>query len=265
MKEAEPMTEPEWQTGVEFRELYRFAIKTKRCSQRLKYLLGVAVCRRIDALYPDPLCREAIDLVERIADGQASPNELPALRSRLGALRAAMPTITLTEGDWEGMPGVDIIPTEALGVVRWLVDEDTDQLFGRTEDVCGLVAARQAGVMPTHAPYEAIDSFWYSKEFKAGRTAEENVTCALLRDVFGNPFRKGKWNTRWRTATVGALAEQIYETRDFTTMPILADALEETGCTERFLLDHLRGPGPHCRGCLTLDLVSGKERRRGFA
>jgi hypothetical protein len=38
-----------------------------------------------------------------------------------------------------------------------------------------------------------------------------------------------------------------------------ADALEDAGCTDSDLLGHLRSPGPHVRGCWTVDLVLGKS------
>ena len=42
-------------------------------------------------------------------------------------------------------------------------------------------------------------------------------------------------------------------------LAVLADALEEAGCDNADLLSHLRGPGPHVRGCWALDLLLGKE------
>jgi hypothetical protein len=39
----------------------------------------------------------------------------------------------------------------------------------------------------------------------------------------------------------------------------LADALEEAGCDSADLLGHLRGPGPHVRGCWAVDLILGKS------
>jgi hypothetical protein len=39
----------------------------------------------------------------------------------------------------------------------------------------------------------------------------------------------------------------------------LADALEDAGCTDAAILDHLRDPGPHVRGCFAVDLVRGKS------
>jgi hypothetical protein len=40
---------------------------------------------------------------------------------------------------------------------------------------------------------------------------------------------------------------------------VLAEAQEEAGCTEQAILEHLRGPGPHVRGCWPVDLVLAKE------
>jgi hypothetical protein len=54
------------------------------------------------------------------------------------------------------------------------------------------------------------------------------------------------------------LAKAIYGEGRFTDVPVLADALEEAGCADAEILTHLRGPGPHVRGCWALDLVLGK-------
>jgi hypothetical protein len=50
----------------------------------------------------------------------------------------------------------------------------------------------------------------------------------------------------------------MYDARDFASMPILADALEEAGCTSGAILEHCCGPGPHVRGCWLADLILGK-------
>jgi hypothetical protein len=39
---------------------------------------------------------------------------------------------------------------------------------------------------------------------------------------------------------------------------VLADALEEAGCSESEILRHCREPGEHVRGCWVVDLVRGK-------
>jgi hypothetical protein len=81
----------------------------------------------------------------------------------------------------------------------------------------------------------------------------------LLRDIVGNPFRSVAFDPSWRTANVLTLAQTAYDARAFETLPILADALADAGCDDGDILGHLRGPGPHVRGCWALDLVLGKE------
>jgi hypothetical protein len=82
--------------------------------------------------------------------------------------------------------------------------------------------------------------------------------CHFLRDIFGNPFRSITFSTAWCTDTAIARARQMYESRDFAAMPILADALQDAGCDNDDILDHCRRPGEHVRGCWAVDLVLGK-------
>jgi hypothetical protein len=57
---------------------------------------------------------------------------------------------------------------------------------------------------------------------------------------------------------VATLARRTYDERDFAALPVLGDALEDAGCADPELLGHLRGPGPHVRGCWAVDLLLGK-------
>jgi hypothetical protein len=90
-----------------------------------------------------------------------------------------------------------------------------------------------------------------------------NVPCLVritfLHDIFGNPFRPVTINPSWLTSTVLALANQMYDSRDFSAMPILADALQEAGCDNQDILNHCRQPGEHVRGCFLVDLLLGKK------
>ncbi|WP_439625550.1 hypothetical protein [Gemmata sp.] len=82
----------------------------------------------------------------------------------------------------------------------------------------------------------------------------------LLHDVLGPlPFRSVASSPEWRTSTAVALAQGMYESRDFGAMPILADALQDAGCDSDDVLNHCRGPGPHVRGCWVVDLVLDKQ------
>ena len=87
----------------------------------------------------------------------------------------------------------------------------------------------------------------------------KTLKAQILRDIFGNPFRPITFDPSWRTSTVVSLAQQMYESRDFSAMPILADALADAGCSNEAILQHCRGPGPHVRGCFVVDLLIEKE------
>ncbi len=88
---------------------------------------------------------------------------------------------------------------------------------------------------------------------------ERAIQIALTLDTIGNPFCPVTFSSEWRTDTAIALARQMYESREFSAMPILADALQDAGCDNDDILDHCRGDGPHVRGCWVVDLVLGKS------
>lgn len=89
--------------------------------------------------------------------------------------------------------------------------------------------------------------------------AENLALARLLREQLGNPFRPYRFEDRWRTETVVALATGIEAERAFDRMPILADAVEEAGCDEEAVLRHCRGTEPHARGCWVIDLILNRE------
>jgi hypothetical protein len=98
-------------------------------------------------------------------------------------------------------------------------------------------------------------------------SAEELAAqAALLRDVFGNPFRPVLLDPAWLTQEVSSLAHAAYDNRllpqgnlDSARLAVLADALLDAGCADAELLAHLRSPGPHVRGCWPVDLLTGRS------
>jgi hypothetical protein len=109
------------------------------------------------------------------------------------------------------------------------------------------------------------EMFYFAQQARRGRAATPGVAEAraqttILRDVFGNPFRPVAFNAAWRTDTAVSLALQMYESRDFDAMPILADALQDAGCDSEEVLNHCRDAKQvHVRGCWVVDLVLGKS------
>jgi hypothetical protein len=89
-----------------------------------------------------------------------------------------------------------------------------------------------------------------------------------LRDIFGSVFQPGAFSPAlmtWQEGLVVRLAQGAYDERllpagtlDDARLAVLADALEEAGCTDGEVLGHLRSPGPHVRGCWAVDWALGK-------
>ncbi|MBN9522045.1 hypothetical protein J0H58_26605 [bacterium] len=95
------------------------------------------------------------------------------------------------------------------------------------------------------------------KTLGRGFAAEKRALSALVRCVFGNPFRPVAFDPAWRTEAAAALARGMYEANDFAAMPVLADALDDAGCADADVLAHCRSAGPHARGCWGVGLVLG--------
>jgi hypothetical protein len=142
-------------------------------------------------------------------------------------------------------------------------------LTGQAENVKRLVAriawSVHAKANDTHAALRAPpgDEFLAARAAWAtaqkAKTQEQAFQCGLLREISGSPFRPLSIDPSRRTLKVARLAQSIYDDRVFDRLPILADALEEAGCTNADILHHCRGPGPHVRGCWAVDLLLAKS------
>jgi hypothetical protein len=103
----------------------------------------------------------------------------------------------------------------------------------------------------------------------AERAALAAADGDLVREHFGNPFRPRTITDHvlsWEEETVTRLALAAYDERilrtgrlDNARLAVLADALEEAGCTDEIILTHLRGGDRHYRGCWVVDLILGKS------
>jgi hypothetical protein len=119
-----------------------------------------------------------------------------------------------------------------------------------------------------HAVNAARHAAW--ADSSGTRADELTAQTVLLRCIVGSPFRALPtiglaWLT-WNAGIVQRLAEEVYEQRelppgtfDVDRLAILGDALEDAGCGDPALVDHLRGPGPHVRGCWVIDVLTNRE------
>ena len=174
---------------------------------------------------------DAVGCVEQFGDGHISLDRFNVARARLKAGRA--------RGDWENDWFRHIL---AANVHLW----DSVRALGRLSDDF------RSTIQP--------ESPWWNELAAQGipiLKRERPFLAVLLRDIFGNPFRPVTLNPVWRTDTAVAVARQMYESREFGAMPILADALQDAGCEDEQVLSHCRHAGPHARGCWVVDGVLG--------
>jgi hypothetical protein len=88
------------------------------------------------------------------------------------------------------------------------------------------------------------------------RCDDNKHIVVLLHDVVDNPFRPisidPAW-LRWHDGLLVSMAQKMYDSRDFGDRPVLADAIEEAGCSDQDILSHCRQPSEHVRGCWLVD------------
>jgi hypothetical protein len=163
-------------------------------------------------------------------------------------------------------------------VDRWIVELVEESADCQVDyEVVRPLRRSQGGGKPTQTvwAYYAVDflawpwgnhrshiAYYVTETIAKGAPREMNLPilmCRLLRDIFGNPFRPVAFSPDWRSDTTVSLARQMYESREFSAMPILADALQDAGCDNDDILNHCRCDGAHVRGCWVVDLVLGKQ------
>ena len=128
--------------------------------------------------------------------------------------------------------------------------------FARLRAAGGSNALRRELWLPACTVVETGQS---AARFAVGAGVEPPVEVAIIHDIFATLFRPVVFAPEWRTSDAVAVAQQMYESRDFGAMPILADALQDAGCDNEEALNHCRDPQQvHARGCWVVDLVLGK-------
>jgi hypothetical protein len=130
-----------------------------------------------------------------------------------------------------------------------------------------LTTTRLAAYAPLGEKYRPSGEEYADGEpFRGSVRAEFKEQVALLREIAGNPFRPVAFDPVWRTPVVARLAQAAYDERilpsghlDPARLAVVTGALEEAGCSDPAIRDHLRGSGPHARGCWVVDLILDKE------
>jgi hypothetical protein len=203
-----------------------------RASDRKLRLFCCACCRRLWHLL-DPLARKVVEAFEQEIDGSAKWSAVVSEAELWEYTRRQCQPGTASH--------VAIMVNAAHAGAAWAAAWN---VVGEARRVVGLASP--------------------------GDTYEEaRAQAAILRDVFGSPLRPAHAVVppvlAWGGAIAVTLARAAYEDRppdgtlDTALLGVLADALEDAGCIDTELLGHLRGPGPHMRGCWAVDLLLGRD------
>jgi hypothetical protein len=137
-------------------------------------------------------------------------------------------------------------------------------VLGAATTVTGVSSNSSIAYAAADSAFGSFNSFNVITSLNSSDHSSEGAAhCALLRDIFGNPFHPVVIDPSWLTSTVLALARQMHDSRDFSAMPILADALQDVGCENEELLNHCRISGLHVRGCWGVDLLLGNTVKVG--
>ncbi len=253
--------EAEWPEGT---GLERMLVTARwHASDRKIFLFGVACCRRIARLMTEVRCAalsadaERLDLWSVIEAPPAVPGFL--LQTVADAERFAE--------SGEGQEDMQRAGCAAWTLYsarehfrQWIADgwDPADQELLATAGAAHAVQVLCEGPDPlavARATSRAV--YWASggTQYEGTDSDEEEAQCQLMRDIFGLPLHLLSAEECWLTPSVRGIAQAIDKDWPSGLPPILADALEDAGCTDRSILDHLRGPGPHVRGCWAVDLL----------
>jgi hypothetical protein len=213
------MTEKVWESCKNPEKMLGFVLNG--ASPRKLRLFACACVRQFWHLLTDERSRQAVEVAERYAEGQARRKELDLARRACAEM----------EGRPEWHAGHQVCTTDASSAALMSVFSSRRNVFP-----------------PRKLSFPAAEA-------------------ALLRDVFSpfRPLRIPPDVLAWQDSTVVKLAQAAYDERhlpsgllDATRLAVLADALEDAGCTEEWFAAHLRS-GQHVRGCAVVDLLTGQR------
>jgi hypothetical protein len=236
------MTEPEWFSCTDPNMM--IGLVRGKASERKYRLFGCACCRRLVwPLLSEERSTKAVDTAERYADGLASKEALASAGELAHEVTKAFALGTRAHSA--------AFAAEAAAKLDW-----SGEVLARH----AMCAAYSSGECPPYSVErrsKAVREHW--KYVRAMVQDAKTEASALLRDIFDNPFRGITLDSSWLQPRVLSLAQGIYNDRAFGRMSEMAEALEAAGCMNREILSHLRGPGPHVRGCWALDLILAKS------
>jgi hypothetical protein len=232
------MTEAEWLACTGSDDWQSFTDDMQAClkdrvSFRKLALFAFACCHHINPGLTDPRSVRALQVAERFVEGSASEEEWQAAYGESKSVCYMFQEILLYEVSVLS-PGEPSLAANLIDTAVVLSNSD----FKYVQQVC-YIAKHAQGLGD-----EGRERRWQAQ-----------VLCDILGEIEPSPELKSSWYT---DAAI-SLARRMYDSRDFSPMPILADALEDAGCDNKTIMNHCRSGGPHVRGCWVVDLLTGRS------
>lgn len=241
------MTEAEWLECSEPRRLIDHLRSVGKASERKCRLLMCALARSFWAHLPDTRSRIAVEAAEVFAEGflGADTLQMAANLARLAhdeAREAFIAAHRASGGKMRQQVKEASVTADASAVAAWAAADHPLGFWSTVTEPSG----------------DPLD--FYDENLSVNHLLEQRLP--LLHDQFGNPFSPAcldpDW-LMWENGTVVKLAQMIHDNQLFGDMPVLADALEDAGCLEEEILEHLRETREHGLGCWVVDEILGKS------
>jgi hypothetical protein len=241
------ITRERWETGESPSEMLRSALRWAKNPERKARLYRVALVRRVWDELPW-VSRVLTELAERQADREFDASILPRPLEYI-AENVLICAQLWRDGQTSGFPHFGINSYDPyLAKIGYTKPPDADPA-----EPPDPIRFHELAWLAYGVHFE-----WLGPEDLSAGHGFDSVP--LIRDLFGNPFRPVAFSPLWCTDTAVSLARQMYESRDFAAMPILADALQDAGCDSEDILGHCRDANqPHACGCWVVDLVLDKQ------
>jgi hypothetical protein len=247
------MTEAEWRACCDPEPMLRAL--GRRVSKRKMLLFACACVRRLWGTIPESHLRRVVEVAELVADKQATRQAADEVRAHFRERGGDAPPYL---NDKIGGHAYSALEQLAMAMTKPFVPSVTLQAEYVISSVRGGVAYRafhSSGYKRGSEPANETPP-WLEAE-----SAERSAQALLLRDLIHSPSTIPVCETAWQewnNGTIRNLARAIYDDRSFDGLAIVADALEDSGCTNADVLNHCRDGGVHVRGCWVVDLVLGK-------
>jgi hypothetical protein len=242
------MGERAWLRERQPLRMLQFLGARRPTTRKLRLFACATVRTRLELVWQP--WRSHVDLAERLADGAAGQAEVEEAIAR-GRANPRPGGSALAGASQMGFAADDAALATLGG--------DAPQAARDCANRMGIATAVEAVGVPA-------DDRWANEQFGEVYQGAQAPLCNILRDLF-RPYRPVQVDPSWLTwqgGTVAGLARAAYGERnlpaghlDPSRLAVLADGLEDAGCAVTDILGHLRGPGPHWRGCAVLDALLG--------